>query len=187
MNRLGRKVQQLIKRSPSQALAPFLSAPIEVETEVPVAYRNNLLAFYAAPGLYRLVSLDEQFIWTREMLVDEEVTNASGKGMRRLANCRNLGKDERYWLAESCQGIVGVACRGYHSLNRASADKHGKRIGDCMVEVRWSGRYDRSRHVLALDFNTWETREDWEDFRGIRRAMWEIYYFAKCRENGQYP
>lgn len=79
-----------------------------------------------------------------------------------------------------------MACRGYHTLNRASTDRHGKQIGDCMVEVRWSRRYGRSRRVLT-DFNMWETGEDREGFRGIRCVRWEIYYFAKCRENGQYP
>ena len=144
------------------------------------AYRNCLLAAVVAPGIYKLVSLSEQIGWTREMLVNKGVPNASGKGMRRLANFSSLDDRERYRLAQSCQGMVGVAHKGYHTLNRASARKHGRRIGDCMVKVRWTGEYGKE-----ADFNTWETRRDWQEFRGRDRADWEIYYFAKSRGNGE--
>ena len=104
--------------------------------------------------------------------------------MRRLANCKNLDSDERYEFVRNCQGMVRVAHKGYHTLNGASARKHRRKIGDCMIEVRWSGKYDRSRHVLEPDFNTWETRSDWRELRVSDQADWEIYYFAKCRDNG---
>ena len=175
-----KKAQQLIKRSPSQPLVPFLSTPVELVAEV-VAYRHNLLAFNAAPGLYRLVSLGSQFIWTKEMLVEEGVTNASGKGMSRFANSKGLSSTERLELALSCLGLIGVAYKKHRkTLNRKWLIKHEERMGPTMLEVRWMGENGEI-------FITWETREGWQIFRGKEEADKEINFWARCRAEGKDP
>ena len=37
------------------------------------------------------------------------------------------------------------------------------------------------------DFDTWETRSDWEQLRGKDRADWKIYRFAKTQDQGGIP
>ena len=182
INRLGKRAEELVKLSSSQALVPFLSAPIETNVAV-AAYRNHLLAVVETPGIYRLVLLSKQILWSREILVNEGIPNASGKGMRRLASLRSMGDEEHLKLLISCRGIVGVAHNGYHTLNRASAHKHGRMIGPCMIEIRWSGDLDGKKE----DFDTWETRSDWQQFRGKDLADWEIYRFAKTHNQGGIP
>ena len=82
------------------------------------------------------------------MLIRERVTDAAGPGHRRLANFRSLNDEARLRLA-GCEGIIGVAHRGHHTLNMSGASKAGHRIGDCMILVKWRD-----------GTTTWETRSD---------------------------
>ena len=56
--------------------------------------------------------------------------------------------------------------KGCHTLDRAGARKRGWRIGDCMIEIRWTGEWSGGGF-------------------GGDRADWEIYRFAKSRGNGR--
>lgn len=177
---------------------PFLSSPFQMASNV-VAYRGNLLAAVVTPGCYRLISISDQIFWNRDSLADSDMINAGRVSDRVLHRCREASPTKKRYFIEACKGIVGVAHKGYHTLNRASAVKHGRRIGDCMIEVSWDlslrkhicsdellPRLD-ARKLTGKTFTTFEIRSDWCQFRGKTRGDWEIYRFAKDVDSGDIP
>jgi hypothetical protein len=178
ISQLNRLESQLKVVENPMTITPFLSHSAVVENMKNVeAYRGHLLAVYTSPGCYRLVSLSEQFFWTpSDLAADTSIHNAGNGRKRRLRGCKEAPRNEKIELLEKCLGIVGVAHKGYHSLNMKSARRHARRIGDCMIKVAWSD-----------GVTTWETRTDWRSFRGKDVADWDIYSFAKEHDNGEIP
>ena len=141
MNRLGQEAITHDRFSPSQQPRPYLGFPILQEPQA-AAYRGKMLV---KPGSYRLISITEQVVWTAESLVEEGITDAGRPPHQRLANFRSLDRIERLKLAK-CKGIIGVAHRDYHTLNKKSTKLHGGRVGDCMILVQWQDHVgDQSR------------------------------------------
>jgi hypothetical protein len=176
LNRLQQQLQ--VVKSNKTTVTPFLfSSAVVVNMAKVKAYRGHLLAVYISPGCYRLVSMSEQFFWTpSDLAADTSIYNAGNARLRRLRGCKELPRKEKLELLQNCRGIVGVAHNGYHSLNMDSAQRNGRRIGDCMIEVAWQD-----------GVNSWETRTDWRSFRGKKLADDEIYIFAKEHDNGEIP
>jgi hypothetical protein len=175
----------------SGKVIPFISAPMFPRDAHVVAYRGHLLALFLGPGCYMLLSTADQFIWTQQSLKRSEIHNASFPSSRLLHCCRDRAQEKRQALIAACRGIVGVAHRGYHTLNCNSATKHRRRIGDCMIEVEWDRSAidppETTTGVTEGRFKTWEIRSDWQAFRGKPRGDWEIYSAAKRYDTGLIP
>lgn len=193
-DKLIQRLHEIIRQPPSTVVKPFLSRPMLSDSDKIVAYRGNLLAIAVGPGCYKLLSIGEQILWNKRSLSLSDIPNASDPRYRVLGDYRGAPEGTKSTIMSSCKGIVGVAHRGYHTLNTASATKNHKRIGDCIVEVEWTDKileplphlsYKETQGVKVV--KTFETRADWHVFRGKTRADWEIYWFAKNVDTGDIP
>lgn len=191
---LTQGLREIVQRPPSAVVVPFLSRPILGSSDKIVAYRGGLLAVAVGPGCYRLLSIGEQILWDKRSLSLSDIPNADDPKYRVLNDCQRAPSGTKSVIMSSCKGIVGVAHRGYHTLNRASATKNHERIGDCIVEVEWTDKILESLPHLSYKeiqgvkvVKTFETRADWHVFRGKALADWEIYWFAKKVDTGDIP
>lgn len=197
-NRMGPKLKAPNMACTQTATQPHLPTPFKAEDNI-VAYRRHLLAVAISPGIYKLMLISEQVLCTKDSLIHDKLDAGNLAG--RLLHCyREQKLPRKKLILEACEGVVGIAHKGFHTLNAASAVKHGRRIGDCMVEVAWkkdaqielveltAASAEMSKRSRGRDvFTTFETRTDWRLFRGKRRGDWEIYRFAKDNDTGEIP
>lgn len=164
------------------------------EIQTPVAYRGNILVMSVGPGSYRLVSIGQQFLWEKHSLSASGAIDAGAPSQSLLSGCRSASMATKKALFQNCLGIVGVGHQGYHLLNRLSAMKNKRQIGKCIVEVRWKLGIlelfnDRPKYKIngVEMVKTFETRTDWQAFRGKEQGDYEIYRFAKDNDSGIIP
>ncbi|KAF8533994.1 hypothetical protein BDD12DRAFT_862651 [Trichophaea hybrida] len=143
MNRYGTNLKIIIRSPIQMAVTPYLSAPIESPEHV-AAYRGHLLAYNVAPGTFKLVSLSEQVMWTRDEL-SEEIHNAGKPKSRRLHRCKEKKFEKGKRLA--------------------SAIRNNRRIGDCMILVAWE--HGEETWEIRSDWQAFrgKDRADWEIYR----------------------